>query len=308
MLWRRRPRHRQAAMQLARLDISTTPARPTPPAPPERVPIDERPVDADRPGAPRDVDEYYATTQGKDGVALLRELHDISATWHEQRSYTNARSMMFRVIEDLDDDDVVVDLYSGQKVPDVAGLRTATKAGLTTEHVWPQSEGATQAARSDMHHLRPALQSLNTHRSNLPYGVVKDPTWASPAVDGVNELSLIGTDESGTKVFMPRASVRGDLARDQFYFFTRYHGDRPEGYSTGNFLHSLQTLLRWHEEDPVDDAERARNDAIARLQGNRNPYVDRPGFVERVGFSERLVKRRPVAGIAAPGAVPAPAS
>lgn len=280
-------------MQLARQDIRLTPARPTPPAPPPGVPLDERPIEDAANGAPKDVAEYYATTQGKHGVALLRELHDISSTWHEQRTYANARSMMFRVVEDLDDDDVVVDLYSGQQVPHVSGLRSATKAGLTTEHVWPQSEGATEAARSDMHHLRPALQSLNTHRSNLPYGIVEDPTWASPAAEGVKELSVIGTDETGTKVFMPRASVRGDLARDQFYFFTRYHGDRPEGYSNGNFLHSLDTLLQWHEQDPVDDAERARNEAIARLQGNRNPYVDRPGFVQRVGFSEQLVKRRP---------------
>jgi endonuclease I len=237
---------------------------------------------------------YYAPAQGKQGVALLRSLHDIVESTHEVRSYANARSMMFRVVEDLDGDDVVVDLYSGQKVPDVSGLRSATKAGLTTEHVWPQSEGATEAAKSDMHHLRPAFQSLNSHRSNLPYGEVKNPDWANDAVKGVDELSMVGTDESGTKVFTPRASMRGDLARDQFYFFTRYHGDRPEGYSTGNFLHSLDTLLKWHKDDPVDDAERARNDAIFHLQGNRNPYVDNPKFVDDVGFSERLVKRKPI--------------
>lgn len=280
-------------MQLAAVDIRTPPMHPQV-APLGRRSPDDRPIEDARSGAPRDVDEYYASTQGKEGVELLRELHDISSTWHRHRSYSNARSMMFRIVEDLDHDDVVVDLYSGKEIRGVSGLTDATRAGLTTEHVWPQSEGATETAKSDMHHLRPALQELNTHRSNLPYGIVKDPTWASPAVEGVKELSVIGTDESGTKVFMPRASVRGDLARDQFYFFTRYHGDRPEGYSTGNFLHSLDTLLRWHEEDPVDDAELARNEAIARLQGNRNPYVDRPSFVDRVGFDEQLVKRRPV--------------
>ena len=247
------------------------------------------------PKAPTDVKQYYATAQGKEGVALLRELHDLSETYHRVRTYENARSMMFKVVEDLDGDDVVTDLYSGEQVAGVTGLTTATRKGLTTEHVWPQSEGATEAAKSDMHHLRPAFQSLNTHRSNLPYGEVKNPDWANPPVKGVDELSLVGTDETGTKVFTPRASMRGDLARDQFYFFTRYHGDRPEGYSTGNFLHSLQTLLKWHVEDPVDAAERARNEAIARLQGNRNPYVDHPEFVEKVGFSEQLVKRKPIA-------------
>lgn len=238
------------------------------------------------------VDSYYAAAQGKEGAALLTALHDLSVEHHRPRSYDDARRTMFRTVEDVDGDDVVVDLYSGARVASVSGLRSATRAGLTTEHVWPQSEGATDVARSDMHHLRPAISSLNSHRSNLPYGVVRDPEWANPPVDGVGELSLVGEDDSGTKVFTPRASMRGDLARDQFYFFTRYYGDKPDGYSTGNFLHSLQTLLAWHAQDPVDDAERARNDAIATEQGNRNPYVDRPQYVDAVGFTERLVRRR----------------
>ncbi|MBX2851779.1 MAG: endonuclease [Phycisphaeraceae bacterium] len=44
----------------------------------------------------------------------------------------------------------------------------------------------------------------------------------------------------------------------------------------------LSTLLRWHEQDPPDDAERRRNDIVEQLQGNRNPFVDRPEFVQRV--------------------------
>jgi hypothetical protein len=242
-------------------------------------------------GPPESINAYYASTQGKEGVALLRELHDVSTRWHDTRNYTSARRALFRDVEDPNGADVVVDLYSGARISGVRGLATATSAGLTTEHVWPQSEGATSAAKSDLHHMRPALKGLNQHRSNLPYGEVKNPDWASPPVKGVDELSVIGTDESGTKVFTPRASMRGDVARDQFYFFTRYHGDQPDQYSTGNFVHSLQTLLRWHDEDPVDDAERARNEAIFQVQGNRNPYVDRPNFVDRVGFSERLVSR-----------------
>ena len=35
--------------------------------------------------------------------------------------------------------------------------------------------------------------------------------------------------------------------------------------------------------DPVDAAERARNNAIFQAQGNRNPYIDHPEFVDAVG-------------------------
>jgi len=43
-------------------------------------------------------------------------------------------------------------------------------------------------------------------------------------------------------------------------------------------LHSghLCTLLVWHEEDVVNDAERRRNDGVFAWQGNRNPFIDLP--------------------------------
>jgi endonuclease I len=219
----------------------------------------------------------------------------VSTKYHTVFTYEAAREMMFSTVEDLDKDNVITELYSGAQVKGVSDLASATAKGLTTEHVWPQSEGATEAAKSDLHHLRPADGLLNTYRSNLPYGEVKIAEWASPKVDGVSEISLVGLDAEGRKVFSPRASMRGDLARDQFYFYTRYRRDQPDDYSLRNFKVSLPTLLKWNKEDPVDAAERARNKAIFELQGNRNPYVDHPEYVDKVGFTEALLDRKPLA-------------
>ena len=43
-----------------------------------------------------------------------------------------------------------------------------------------------------------------------------------------------------------------------------------------------QELRYWHQMDPVDEAELRRNDLIYELQGNRNPFIDNPGWVELI--------------------------
>ena len=47
----------------------------------------------------------------------------------------------------------------------------------------------------------------------------------------------------------------------------------------------LAVLHAWHEAEPVGDHERHRNAAIEELQGNRNPVVDFPDWVERIDWS-----------------------
>ncbi|MEO6867351.1 MAG: endonuclease [Gaiellales bacterium] len=249
------------------------------------------------PAAPS-VDSYYAVADGKHGVELLGSLHQLASKQTVEHSYVEARQLLFASVEDPADQDVITELYSGREVPNIDGLEAATDAHLNAEHIWPQSQGARDVAKTDLHHLRAADAALNNMRSNLPFGEAKAITWSSPEVKGVDELSVIGTDADGNQVFMPRESVRGDIARDQLYFFTRYHpiaaggSDARSGkYLLDNFQISLPTLLEWHAKDPVDDAERSRNEAIFHLQGNRNPYVDRPDLVKQVGFDSPALQK-----------------
>jgi hypothetical protein len=44
----------------------------------------------------------------------------------------------------------------------------------------------------------------------------------------------------------------------------------------------LNMLLAWNALDPVSPREIARNNAIYTTQNNRNPYIDRPEYVQRV--------------------------
>jgi hypothetical protein len=41
-------------------------------------------------------------------------------------------------------------------------------------------------------------------------------------------------------------------------------------------------MLKWHNQDPVSEKERNRNNAAYQFQGNRNPFVDSPQYVNRI--------------------------
>ena len=43
------------------------------------------------------------------------------------------------------------------------------------------------------------------------------------------------------------------------------------------YMGKLSVLLKWNEQDPVDDLERKRNEVIfTKYQHNRNPFIDHP--------------------------------
>lgn len=45
---------------------------------------------------------------------------------------------------------------------------------------------------------------------------------------------------------------------------------------------SVDLLLQWHREDPVSQKELDRNEAVYRIQNNRNPFIDFPDLAEYI--------------------------
>lgn len=115
-------------------------------------------------------------------------------------------------------------------------------------------------AEGDLHNLWPALSSINSSRSDLPFGLI------DPDARRFDDFCPDFERTSGANALVePRDDVKGDLARSILYMSDAY----------GLPLHGLnEMLLDWHRSDPPDEMERWRNYVIERLQGNRNPFID----------------------------------
>ena len=227
---------------------------------------------------------YYDATEGLSGTALIDALNDII---DDQRtfSYADARDSMYASVDDPDNDDVLFGIYTGLAFEDVDDRASALAAGLNAEHTWPQSRGAGELpAQSDLHVIHPAAEEANAQRLNFPFGeVVSAVSWQFVNPNDLSDTSRVGQDAQGRTVFEPRDSRKGDIARAIFYFYVRYRNDPTESFSLPNFNIEEQTLLEWAAADPPDDYEQERNAIAFRVQGNRNPFVDRPEFLTRIG-------------------------
>ena len=244
----------------------------------------------------------YATAHT--AATMDKVLHDLIAP-HNVIPYTSTKTDCWDALSDLDVDPTnpsnVILIYAQRSEPI---SNQGDSEGWNREHVWPKSYGVgyTGPDTSDLLSLRAADWSVNSARNNRWYDDCLDADVCDvPAHDeaplDTGKMTVPGTNG----LFMPPASSRGDLARSILYMATRYDGEEEDTTDlqvsdcpcdTGNTMGILTTMLRWHEEDPVDDAERERNTKLCEgYQGNRNPYIDYPelaGFIygEGVGVPE----------------------
>lgn len=146
--------------------------------------------------------------------------------------------------------------------------RVPPSSKLNTEHTWPQSRFngsmGKDVQKSDLHHLFPTDSEMNSARSSFKFGDV-DVTHKALKCPTVKLGTARG---SSSEVFEPPVAHKGNVARALFYFSVRYRlaiDPREEAF-----------LRAWHRLDPVDADERERNEAIFKIQSNRNPFVDHP--------------------------------
>ncbi|MDD6301759.1 MAG: endonuclease [Bacillales bacterium] len=153
------------------------------------------------------------------------------------------------------------------------------------EHSIPQSWFSEKSPmKSDLFHVYPTDGYVNNRRSNYPFGEVSSSTYKSKNGSKLGKCinSSIGT------VFEPIDEYKGDFARTYFYMLTRYKsqiGSWGGGVFKGSFpylnTYFLDTYIKWAIEDPVSEKEIARNEAVYKIQKNRNPFIDHPSYLFR---------------------------
>ena len=194
------------------------------------------------------------------------------------------------------------------------------------EHSSPQSWfNQLNPMVSDAHHIFPTDGEVNNMRSNYPYGEVTNlasvpSAQNNPSLNG----SKLGTGSASQNfgytgtVFEPIDAYKGDFARAGLYMAVRYEDEiisqnwSANGNANQVFLSTtdepdpvkrrlqiydayyLNTLIKWHNQDPVSQKEIDRNNAIyytsvnttsggaPKAQSNRNPFVDHPEYVAAI--------------------------
>ncbi len=227
---------------------------------------------------------YYAPALGKKGTDLADALHEIV----DDHTVIPYQWDAYRVLDEAPSSpDRVSLIYS-----EITRLKTengGNQGDWNREHIWPRSYGIGSSGEdnSDVFNIRPCDVQVNSTRANLYFDITS-------AADSAADYSI--PDAPGCSLdsdsWQPHDSEKGDVARACFYMAVRYDGSDPDtsdlvlGDSPDaeqSRFGDLLTLLQWHREDPVSEAERERNQVVFEsYQHNRNPFVDHPQFAEMV--------------------------
>ncbi len=196
---------------------------------------------------------YYKDAQDLRGNALKSSLRTIITKTHTKiTSYSDCKKYLQNADEDPNNSSNMLLFYTGESIKKTDNMNIWNR-----EHVWAQSLGwfKTSGAGADLHHIRPCDPGVNSSRGNKKFG-------------------------TGGSYYTPKDSYKGDVARIIFYLMVRY--PQSDSYSFSSIAQSLDVLLAWNELDPVSVHEQNRNEYIAKIQGNRNPFIDYPAFAEMI--------------------------
>ena len=256
---------------------------------------------------------YYSTATGT-GYTLKTQLYSIINP-HTVITYTGLWDLYYT--SDVRTDGKVWDIYSNCNF--IFGTFAATGGNqdngtggtvecdkYNREHTFPKSwfgAGTTTPMYTDAFHVMPTDKKDNSMRGNMPYGKVGTSTFTTSNGSKIGNCISPNTPASLT-VFEPADQYKGDIARNYFYMATCYqnlisswqnidpNGAKVLDGSSDKVYQQwyLDLMYSWHIADPVSQKEIDRNNAVYAVQGNRNPYIDHPEWVQVVWGAALSVK------------------
>lgn len=218
---------------------------------------------------------FYDGTQGLSNEELGAKLREKIVP--PFIAYPNSISALQWLDQDPGNANNVILGYSAVSEP-----KSSAGVSWTKEYLWPKSRGIGESGDDavDLFNLRASAIALTSARADtlFDWSNTGDPNYHSPAPNT--------TADSDS--WQPPADERGDIARSLFYMDVRYDSTKSDtsdlvledSIVNSSDMAVLSTLLAWHLEDPVSEKELRRNDIASLLQGNRNPFIDRPDFAE----------------------------
>jgi hypothetical protein len=219
---------------------------------------------------------YYEGLHNATSVSIANLTHLVQRTHVHQFSYNEARLTYLYPIVDRHIDGTLVGVYTNETL-DGPGGAGSNEAKYNTEHTIPQSWFKKNLPmRGDLHHLFTAQPKCNSIRSNYPHGIC-----------GSVKKVWQGCGTLYTGCFYPEHN-RGVVARAALYFLIRY----PLVISIRDLpKESLEQLVQWAKVSNRLDLslwELHRNSQIYQVQGNRNPFIDHPEWIDTIDFSVLL--------------------
>lgn len=182
---------------------------------------------------------------------------------------------------------------------------------------------------ADMHHLRMVDKSINSSRQDSPYGDLEGYKIERLEKPVLSSETLYHYGDRYEGIFEPIDEVKGDAARIILYQFIHYNtpttlaknnietsmtpiGDEnikvdngkgnvgdlslsniikdpkdPKGNASSQYCFDI--LMKWNKQDPVDELEINRNNGAYSVQGNRNPFIDHPEYINAIWGNQPLV-------------------
>ena len=261
---------------------------------------------------------YYSAVVTTTPAQLRATLHDVIDD-HARVPFSSSSpgANVWSVLEVADQDPAdptrVLDVYRNRSYAKAGGLNFS----YFPESAWPAvygfpNENADNYPYSDCHGLFLCNVAYRLFRAFKVFDT-GSASWTeltttltgglgggSGVYPGNSNWTTLSGSPGGFEVWGER---RGDLARAMFYMDVRYEGGTHQSgsaepdliltddealisaSSTGNnesvgYMGKLSVLLQWHAADPVDAKEMAHNNAVYAAQGNRNPFVDQPAWVD----------------------------